>query len=101
MVETADWLSYCLREISKHVERVDLLDELDNLRRRITYGIREELLDLVKVKGIGRIRARMLYKHGIQNLDDLANIPVNKLADIDKIGSTIADNIKSELRKVR
>ncbi|GKS67080.1 extensin [Nitrosarchaeum sp.] len=101
MVETADWLTYCLREISKHVERVDLLDELENLRRRIIYGIREELLDLVKVKGIGRVRARVLYKHGIKTIDDLAKIPVNKLAEIDKIGSTIADNIKSELRKVR
>ncbi len=101
MVETADWLSYCLREISKHVERVDLLDELENLRRRIKYGIRKELLDLVKVKGIGRIRARVLFKHGIKTLDDLAKIPVNKLAEIDKIGSVIADNIKSELRKVR
>ncbi len=101
MVETADWLTYCLREISKHVERVDLLDELENLRRRIIYGIREELLDLVKVKGIGRVRARVLYKHGIKTLDDLSKIPVNKLAEIDKIGSTIADNIKSELRKVR
>lgn len=101
MIETADWLSYCLREISKHVERTDLLDELENLRRRIIYGIREDLLDLVKIKGIGRIRARALYKHGIKTLDDLAKIPVNKLAEIDKIGSTIADNIKSELRKVR
>ncbi|MEK6908287.1 MAG: DEAD/DEAH box helicase [Thermoproteota archaeon] len=101
MVETGDWLSYCLREISKHVERVDLLDELENLRSRIIYGIREELLDLVKVKGIGRIRARTLYKHGIKTLDDLAKIPVNKLSEIDKIGSTLADNIKSELRKVR
>jgi len=101
MVETADWLSYCLREISKHVERVDLLDELENLRRRINYGIRKELLDLVKVKGIGRIRARVLFKHGIKTLDDLAKIPVIKLAEIDKIGSVIADNIKSELRKVR
>jgi len=101
MVETADWLSYCLREISKHVERADLLDELENLRRRIIYGIREELLDLVKVKGIGRVRARILYKHGIKTLDDLAKIPVNKLSEIDKIGSTLADNIKSELHKVR
>ncbi len=101
IVETADWLTYCLREISKHVERADLLDELENLRRRIIYGIKEELLDLVKVKGIGRVRARVLYKHGIKSLDDLSKIPVNKLAEIDKIGSTIADNIKSELQKVR
>lgn len=101
MTENANWLSYCLREISKHVERIDLLEELGDLRNRVVYGIREELLDLVKVKGIGRVRARILFKHGIKNLDDLRKIPVNKLAEIDKIGSTIADNIKAELRKVR
>ncbi len=101
MTENANWLSYCLKEISKHVERADLLEELSDLRNRIVYGIREELLDLVRVKGIGRVRARILFKHGIKNLDDLRKIPVNKLAEIDKIGSTIADNIKAELRKVR
>jgi len=101
MVENANWLTYCLREITKHVERADLLEELENLRRRIVYGIREELLELVKVKGIGRIRARTLFKHKIKTLDDLAKIPVNKLAEIDKIGLTLADNIKSELKKVR
>lgn len=101
MTENANWLSYCLREISKHVERADLLEELSDLRNRIVYGIREELLDLARVKGIGRVRARILFKHGIKNLDDLRKIPVNKLGEIDKIGSTIADNIKAELRKVR
>ncbi|MFB5632403.1 MAG: helix-hairpin-helix domain-containing protein, partial [Nitrosopumilus sp.] len=101
MTETGNWLCYCLREIAKHVERADLLEELGDLRRRIAYGIREELLDLVRVKGIGRVRARILFKHGIKSLDDLAKIPVNKLAEIDKIGSTIADNIKAELRRVR
>jgi len=101
MAETANWLSYCLREISKHVERADLLGELGDLRYRIVYGIREDLLDLVRVKGIGRVRARILYGHGIKTVDDLKRIPVNKLAEIDKIGSTIADNIKSELRRIR
>ena len=71
------------------------------MRKRIVYGIREELLDLVRVKGIGRVRARILFKHNIKNLDDLAKIPVNKLAEIDKIGLTIANNIKAELKKVR
>jgi len=78
-----------------------LLEELGDLRNRIVYGIREELLDLVRIKGIGRVRARILYKHGIKTLDDLRKIPVNKLAEIDKIGSTLADNIKSELRRIR
>ena len=51
--------------------------------------LEKNLLDLVKIKGIGRIRARVLYKHGIKTLDDLAKIPVNKLSEIDKIGSTL------------
>lgn len=101
MVESGDRLVYCLREIAKHVDRADLLDELDSLRRRITYGIKDELLDLVRVKGIGRVRARVLYKHQVKSLDDLAKTPVKKLAEIDKIGSTLADNIKTELRKIR
>ena len=101
MVETADWLVYCLRELAKQSNRVDLLEELDILRRRIIYGIRKELVDLVKIKGIGRIRARILHKNGVKNLEDLSKIPVKKLAEINKIGSTLADNIKSQLRKGR
>jgi helicase len=101
MIEKTNWLCFCLREISKILERFDLVEEFDELRKRVVYGIREELLDLVRVKGIGRIRARVLFKNNIKNLDDLANIPVNKLAEIDKIGLTIANNIKAELKKVR
>ena len=67
----------------------------------LSYGIREELLDLVRDQRDWKSKSKILFKHGIQNLDDLAKIPVNKLAEIDKIGSTLADNIKSELRRVR
>ena len=102
MTETANWLIYCLREISKHVERADLLEELDNLRRRIVYGIKDELLDLVRVKGIGRVRGfRALFKNGITNLSDLNKISINGLSEIDKIGIPIAEKIKLELKKVR
>ena len=101
LAENADWLVYCLRELAKQQDRADLLEELDFLRKRIIYGIREDLLELVKIKGIGRVRARKLHKNGIKNLEDLSATPVKKLADIDKIGSTLADNIKSQLRKGR
>lgn len=99
MVQTADWLLYCLRELSKQTEKVELLEELDVLRKRVIYGIREDLVELVKIKGIGRVRARKLYSHGIKTLEDLSKIPVKKLAEIDKIGSTLANNIKSQLKK--
>jgi helicase len=101
MAETADWLVYCLYELAKLVDRADLLEELDIVRKRIAYGIKEELVELVKVRGIGRVRARKLYDHGIKTIEDLHTIPINKLVEIDKIGPTIADNIKSQLKKVR
>lgn len=101
LIQTSDWLLYCLRELAKQGDNLDLLDELDILRKRVIYGIREELNDLVKIKGIGRIRARKLFNHGIKTLEDLSKITVKKLAEIDKIGSTLADNIKSQLQKGR
>ena len=100
MVETGDWLLYCIREIAKESGRADLLEELDTLRTRLAYGIRPELVDLVKVKGIGRVRARALFGHGIRNVAELRRTPVKKLAEIDKIGSTLANNIKSQIRGV-
>ena len=101
MTDTADWLVYCLYELAKLVDRADLLEELTVLRKRLSYGIKEELVELVQIRGIGRVRARRLYDHGIKTITDLQTIPVNKLAEIDKIGPTIADNIKSQLKKVR
>ncbi|MEK6957113.1 MAG: DEAD/DEAH box helicase [Thermoproteota archaeon] len=99
MVENGNWLVYCIYELAKLVGRADLLDELTVLRKRLVYGIKEELIELVKIKGIGRVRARRLYRNNIKTLSDLSKIPVNKLAEIDKIGPTLAENIKSQLRK--
>lgn len=101
MAETANWLLYCFREISKQAGGPDMLGELDALRGRVRYGIRPELLDLVRVRGIGRVRARALYKHGVRTLGDLRGVPATKLAGIGKIGAVRAKNIKSELARMR
>ncbi|MDE1724292.1 MAG: DEAD/DEAH box helicase [Thaumarchaeota archaeon] len=101
MVETSDWLIHALYEIAKLERKDNLLPELDILRSRILYGIKKELVDLVRIKGIGRIRARLLFKNGIKTTTDLASISVEKLAKIDKIGPVIAENIKTHLKKIR
>lgn len=99
MAETSDWLVYSLYELAKLESRDDILDELNILRQRISYGIKEELAELVKIRGIGRIRSRILYKNNIRNLSDLSKIPIKDLAKIDKIGSSLAENIKAKLQK--
>ena len=101
MAETADWLVHAFYELAK-LERLDgAMEELGALRSRIEYGIKEELVDLVRVRGIGRVRARLLYKNGIRTLEDLGSVPLEKLAKIDRIGPVIAENIKTQLKKVR
>src|SRR2546428_13390889 len=101
MVETADWLVHALYELRKLEKNADVLEEIDALRARKTYGIKEELVELVRVNGIGRGRARILFKKGIKNLDEVTAMPIEKLAKMDKIGPVIAENIKTQLKKVR
>ena len=101
MAETAEWLVYSLRELSREFRREDLVKELDILRKRIVYGIKHELIDLVRIRNVGRVRARILYKNGYKNRTALKKAPLEKLAEIDKIGMTIAKSIKLQVEKVR
>ena len=101
MVETADWLVHSLYEIAKLEKKDEALNEIDTLRSRIKYGIKAELVDLVRIKGIGRVRARILFKNGIKTTQDLTEISTEKLSKIDKIGPVIAENIKTHLKKIR
>lgn len=101
LVESADRLLYCLGEISKIADKTELLEEINTLRTRVANGIREELVGLVRIKGIGRVRARALYKNKIRTLDDLSGVTAKRLAEVDKIGPVLANKIKYELKRIR
>jgi helicase len=97
IAESSEWLAYSLYEVSKVVKREDLLASLYNLRIRIKYGIKEDLLSLVTLEGIGRIRARTLYDAGLTNIRKLTKTPESRLAAIPKIGPTVAKRLKEQL----
>ena len=59
LVETAEWLAYSLKELSKlTTSSKRAVKDLEIIHRRIKFGVKEELLELVKPEGIGRVRAR-------------------------------------------
>ncbi|MEE9223819.1 MAG: helix-hairpin-helix domain-containing protein, partial [Thermoplasmata archaeon] len=64
---------------------------------RLRYGVKEELLNLISLKGIGRARARALYRSDLTSVGDLKKVDINKLAGIPGIGPTIARNILLQL----
>lgn len=98
MVETTYWLSYCLYEIAKLIGRKDLLPEIAKLRLRIKHGIKSELISLIKLEGIGRIRARALYKAGITSATEIDKISESKLGSIPKIGVKLAKKLKNQIK---
>ena len=75
----ADWIAYSATELAKLVKAN--AREITDIRIRIKYGIKEELLDLVRLEQIGRVRARMLYSNGITSV---AEVKANR-AKVEKI----------------
>ena len=95
--QNTEHLAYIIREIARFWKNQVLVDELDTLRQRIRHGVPEKYLDLVRIKNVGRVRAKMLYKYNFHNRVDLRKVSVAKLAAIDKIGMTIAKSIKLQI----
>ncbi len=98
MVETTHWLLHCLYEIAKLIERKDLLPEINILRIRIRHGVKSELIPLIQLEGIGRIRARSLYRAGITDVAMIEKISESKLGSIPKIGVKLAKKLKSQIK---
>jgi helicase len=97
MVDLAEWLIYSAHEIGKVLGLDDALKSLSLLRLRILYGIKDELLELVGLKGIGRIRARNLFNTGYKTLETIKSADINALASVPSIGEAIAEAIKKQV----
>ncbi|MDI6855601.1 MAG: helix-hairpin-helix domain-containing protein, partial [Candidatus Thermoplasmatota archaeon] len=95
--DTSEWLLYSMRELAK-LFNPSVMPRLSKLILRVRYGVKEELLELVALKGIGRVRARALFKAGFRNLKDLRKASVEELAKVEKIGLAVAKSIKEQIR---
>ena len=94
-VDMADWLIYAMSEIAV-LFRPDVVKRLRKLLIRVRYGVSEELTELVSFKGIGRMRARILYDRGIKNRSAVEAMDVNDLASIPGIGPALAKKLKGQ-----
>jgi len=95
-VELAEWLLHSSARLSELFNR-DATRECVDAVTRVRYGIRPELLELVKLRGLGRVRARALYSRGIKSLEGLRNTSYDRLKQIPTIGESVARSIKDQL----
>ncbi|MBI2542921.1 MAG: DEAD/DEAH box helicase [Candidatus Aenigmarchaeota archaeon] len=94
-LELIDWLIYAFNEIALLEGHKDFLNQIRKLRVRLRYGIKEELTPLVRLKNVGRVRARKLYDAGLVSLDKLKKVPTDSLTRI--VGLKVANDIKKQL----
>jgi helicase len=88
----ADWLVYASAEIARILKKSQ--HKLIETRVRLRYGIKEELLDLVRLEQIGRIRARALYMNGITKVSDISK---NKEKVRSVLGKDIAERVFKQI----
>jgi len=91
----ADWLLYTSEELTRILKFQPLLKDLIKLRIRIKNGVKEELIPLLKLEQIGRVRARKLYYNKIRSIKDVREADITKLVQI--LGKSIAINIKKQV----
>ncbi len=80
-VELGKWLLYSMRELSNLFNK-EAYPVLTELMTRMEYGVKPELLDLVKLKGVGRSRARALYSRGLVDREALRQVDRPRIAAV-------------------
>ena len=94
-VDSMDWLTYAMIEIAV-IFRPDAVKRLRRLHARIRYGVKEELIDLVSLRGVGRARARILFDNGIRDRKDVEEADFYTLANLPRIGNALAKSLKMQ-----
>ncbi|MFH1225195.1 MAG: DEAD/DEAH box helicase [Candidatus Diapherotrites archaeon] len=94
-LQILDWLSYSAAELSRLLALETHAVPLGRLRKRLKYGIKEELLALVEVRGIGRVRARRLWRSNVRTVAELKKIDIADLGRI--LGPKVAQQIKAQV----
>jgi helicase len=95
--EVAEWLLHSTYELAKLFKVAQVTPMLRSLQERVRYGIKEELLALVQLRGIGRVRGRSLFKAGYRKLADIKQATEQELARVPYIGVEIARSIKHQV----
>ena len=111
-VDIMEWLIHASREIiltddvfsDEHMNQIaEIVKLLDILRLRVRHGCKQDLLSLVNIPNVGRMRARELSSKGIRNPNDVANMTqkqINEVLNMRGWGPQLLDKIMHEVSKV-
>ena len=113
--ELAEWLLYASRRIAIEDDQLAsmsrdaheaLIESITEVHGRVRYGCKSDILGLVSLKGIGRVRAREMSELlGVSMVSDIAELTEKdreRLSDLRGWSHKLVENIVREAgRKVR
>ena len=105
-VELLEWLLFAMRRILSEDEELSKMDRgahktlfesIDEVHRRVRFGCKPDILGLVAIKGVGRVRAReMADTLGLASASDVSELTErdrSRLADLRGWSPQLVDNL--------
>jgi helicase len=96
-IENAKWLLHATHELAKLFGNKPILPLASELIERVAKGIKKELLPIVKLQGVGRVRGRIMFNAGFQTVADIKHAPIEDLTNLPLIGPRLAKKIKEQV----
>lgn len=100
LTDLAQWLLYASGVVCDTVGLREHARRLSILSKRVESGVREDALELVQVKWVGRVRARKLISSGIKTVRDLASLSPPRIAEILDVGTPRAEEIFLDAKRI-
>jgi helicase len=95
IIENGKWLLHATQELAGLLKEKEVLPLIDELNERVSKGIKRELLPIVKLEGIGRVRGRTLFNAGYRSVEEIKHAEMDELVTL--LGPGLAKKVKGQI----
>ncbi len=95
LINSVEWVLYAIGEIAELIGKPSVKPFINGLITRVRYGVKSELLTLISLRGVGRVRARKLYANGFKSVSDVKHAGFSRLSGL--LGSKVARSLLDSL----
>jgi len=96
-IENTKWLLHATHELAVLLGNKQAIPQALGLEARVAKGVKKELLPLVRLEGVGRVRGRIIYNAGYKTIEDIKHVALDELTNLPLIGPRLAKKIKEQV----